>query len=52
MSRLASPIRKNDTVTVMTGKERGKQGRVLKRFVGEPNWAQFHELVERALAAS
>ena len=30
MSRLASPIRKNDTVTVMTGKDRGKQGRVLK----------------------
>ena len=27
-----------------------KQGRVLKRFVGEPNWAEFHELVERALA--
>src|SRR4030095_2126297 len=30
MSRLATPIRKNDTVTVMTGKDRGKQGRVLK----------------------
>jgi peroxiredoxin len=29
-----------------------KQGRVLKRFVGEPNWSEFHELVERALAAS
>lgn len=29
-----------------------KQGRVLKRFVGEPNWAEFHELVERALTAS
>src|SRR5262245_55021191 len=30
MSRLATPIKKNDTVTVMTGKDRGKQGRVLK----------------------
>ena len=30
MSRLATPIRKNDTVTVTTGKDRGKQGRVLK----------------------
>ena len=29
MSRLATPIRKNDNVTVMTGKDRGKQGRVL-----------------------
>ena len=25
-----APIRKNDTVIVMTGKDRGKQGRVLK----------------------
>jgi hypothetical protein len=24
---------------------------VLRRFVGEPNWAEFHELVERALSA-
>jgi len=30
MSRLATPIRKNDNVTVTTGKDRGKQGRVLK----------------------
>jgi large subunit ribosomal protein L24 len=30
MSRLATPIRKNDTVVVMTGKDRGKRGRVLK----------------------
>ena len=30
MSKLATPIKKNDTVTVMTGKDRGKQGRVLK----------------------
>ena len=29
MSKLATPIKKNDTVTVMTGKDRGKQGRVL-----------------------
>ena len=30
MSRLASPIRKNDQVVVLTGKDRGKRGRVLK----------------------
>ena len=29
MSRLATPIRKNDNVLVTTGKDRGKQGRVL-----------------------
>jgi len=28
-----------------------KQGRVLRRYVGEPNWTEFHELVERALAS-
>ena len=30
MSKLASPIRKNDNVVVITGKDRGKRGRVLK----------------------
>src|SRR3984893_2903910 len=30
MSRLATPIRKNDTVLVVTGKDRGKRGRVLQ----------------------
>jgi large subunit ribosomal protein L24 len=30
MSRLATPIRKNDNVVVTTGKDRGKRGRVLK----------------------
>ena len=30
MSRLATPIRKNDDVIVVTGKDRGKRGRVLK----------------------
>ncbi len=30
MSRLQTPIRRNDTVVVMTGKDRGKRGRVLK----------------------
>ena len=30
MSQLATPIRKNDTVLVVTGKDRGKRGRVLK----------------------
>ena len=30
MSRVATPIRKNDNVLVVTGKDRGKRGRVLK----------------------
>jgi large subunit ribosomal protein L24 len=30
MSTLATPIRKNDNVVVITGKDRGKRGRVLK----------------------
>ena len=30
MSRLATPIRKNDNVVVTAGKDRGKRGRVLK----------------------
>ena len=30
MSSLATPIRKNDNVLIITGKDRGKRGRVLK----------------------
>ncbi len=30
MSRLQSPIRKNDNVVVVAGKDRGKRGRVLR----------------------
>ena len=30
MSRLATPLRKNDNVLVITGKDRGKRGRVLR----------------------
>ena len=30
MSRLATPIRKNDTVVVTSGRDRGKRGRVLR----------------------
>ncbi|MGE0450925.1 MAG: 50S ribosomal protein L24 [Vicinamibacterales bacterium] len=30
MSRLATPIRKNDNIVVITGKDRGKRGRVLR----------------------
>ena len=30
MSRVSTPIRKNDNVLVVTGKDRGKKGRVLK----------------------
>src|SRR5262249_44426947 len=36
MSRLATPIRKNDNVLVITGKDRGKRGRVLKVVPGDP----------------
>ena len=36
MSRLATPIRKNDNVVVTTGKDRGKRGRVV-RVVPEKN---------------
>jgi len=28
-----------------------KQGRVLKEYIGEPDWAEFHALVEKALAS-
>jgi len=27
-----------------------KQGRVLRRYIGQPNWPEIHELVERELA--
>ena len=30
MSRIATPVRRNDTVLVTAGKDRGKRGRVLK----------------------
>ena len=36
MSRLATPIRKNDNVLVVTGKDRGKRGRVL-RVIADKN---------------
>jgi peroxiredoxin len=29
-----------------------KSGRVLKEYVGEPDWAEFHALVEKALSSS
>lgn len=32
MSRLRTPVRKNDNVVVMAGRDRGKRGRVLKVF--------------------
>ena len=34
MSKLATPIRRNDSVVVITGKDRGKRGRVLKVVPG------------------
>lgn len=27
-----------------------KRGRIIKQYLGEPDWAEFHALVERALA--
>jgi large subunit ribosomal protein L24 len=35
MSKLQTPIRKNDQVEVRAGKDRGKRGRVLKVLVAE-----------------
>jgi large subunit ribosomal protein L24 len=35
MSRLETPIRKNDNVLVIAGKDRGKRGRVLRVVPGE-----------------
>jgi large subunit ribosomal protein L24 len=35
MSRLQTPIRRNDTVAVTTGKDSGKRGRVLKVLPGK-----------------
>ena len=37
MSRLQTPIRKNDTVAINAGKDRGKRGRVLKVLPGSDN---------------
>ena len=28
-----------------------RQGRIVHRYVGEPDWAEFHEAVERALGS-
>lgn len=28
-----------------------RQGRIVRRYIGEPDWAEFHEAVERALAS-
>jgi len=35
MSRLQTPIRRNDNVVVTTGKDSGKKGRVLKVIPGK-----------------
>jgi large subunit ribosomal protein L24 len=46
MSRLATPIRKNDNVVVITGKDRGKRGRILKVLPGETGKAKTRLIVE------
>ena len=28
-----------------------REGRVLRRYIGAPNWAEFHQLVEKALGS-
>ena len=28
-----------------------RQGRIVKKYIGEPDWAEFHALVEKALAS-
>ena len=35
MSRLQTPIRKNDNIVVISGKDRGKRGRVLRLVPGK-----------------
>jgi hypothetical protein len=27
-----------------------KQGKIIKRYVGEPDWKDFHKLLEKSLA--
>ena len=27
-----------------------KQGRIIKRYVGEPDWTEFHKVLEKALS--
>jgi large subunit ribosomal protein L24 len=46
MSRLATPLRKNDNVLVITGKDRGKRGRVLKVLPGEPGKTKTRLIIE------
>ena len=41
MSRLQTPIRRNDTVAVTTGKDSGKRGRVLKVLPGKEGRVRF-----------
>src|SRR5881409_355694 len=41
MSRLATPLRNNDNVLVITGKDRGKRGRILKVLAGKQGKSRF-----------
>ena len=27
-----------------------KQGKIIKRYVGEPDWPEFHQVIEKSLA--
>ena len=46
MSRLTTSIRKNDSVLVITGKDRGKRGRVLKVLPGSQETGKVRLIVE------
>ena len=41
MSRLQTPVRRNDNVIVITGKDRGKRGRILKVLAGTGGKSRF-----------
>jgi large subunit ribosomal protein L24 len=45
MSRLATPLRKNDNVLVIAGKDRGKRGRILKVLPGAKGSADKTRLI-------
>ena len=51
MSRLQTPIRKNDNVLVVSGKDRGKRGRVLRVVPGERGKTRLYVSLRHLTAA-
>ena len=47
MSQLSTPVRKNDNVIVVTGKDRGKKGRVLRCPQAEPHRGRGGDFIKR-----